>query len=80
MDELVGHVGSVELRRVDVVDASLDSPAYDGQCDRAVLWRTEDPGPGQLHGAEPHAVDGAVGEKDGIAWHAPILSCFRAPS
>ena len=31
VDQLVGHVGPVELGRVDVVDAGLDRPPQDGQ-------------------------------------------------
>ena len=31
VQKLVGHVGAVELRGVDVIDAGLDGPSDDGQ-------------------------------------------------
>ena len=64
-DELVGDVGAVELRGVDVVDAQLDGSLE--YCDRLVViaWRAEHAGSRQLHGAEPDAVDRVLAKQKG---------------
>jgi hypothetical protein len=65
-DQLVDDVGSVELRRVDVVDAELDGAAEHSSCGASVRRRSEDAGAGQLHRAEPHPVDGVRTEASGL--------------
>ena len=85
VDELVGHVGSVELSGVDVIHAGIDSASEYRQGTLAIPWGSEDPGSGELHGAEAHAVNGTVREKDGIAGHgvhigSPGPHLQRAPT
>ena len=69
--ELVGHVGSVELRGVDVVDPGVDGPAEYRQRDIPILGRPEDTGTGELHGAKAHAADGPTTQHDRFVRHAP---------
>ncbi len=73
VDQLVGDIRTVELGRVDVVDAGLDGPAQHGQGRRPVGRRSEDAGTGELHGAEPDPVNRTVGQEDGVSGHRPIL-------
>jgi hypothetical protein len=61
-DEGVGHVGAVELGRVDVVHAELDRAPQDGDRRVVVLRRPHHPGAGELHGTEADAVDLVAGE------------------
>jgi hypothetical protein len=68
-NQLVGHVGTVELCCVDVVYASLDGAPEDGQGGVSVLWWTENPRAGKLHGAEPHAAHRMGTEQDGFFSH-----------
>ena len=65
-DQLVGHVGAVELRGVDVVDAQLDCAPEYGERLVMVARRAEDTGPGKLHGAEADASDGVRAEGEGL--------------
>ena len=51
-DQLVGDVGPVVLRRVDVVDPELDGAAQHRQGRGAILRRPHDPRAGELHRAE----------------------------
>jgi len=62
-----------------VVDARLDGLPEDGQRDAFVARRPEDPGTGQLHGAEAHRVDGAVAEQDAPIGHRHIVLAVRGP-
>jgi hypothetical protein len=55
LDDLVDDVGAVEVARVDVADAEIDGFAQYGDGRIAVLRRSEDPRPGQLHRAIAHA-------------------------
>ena len=68
-DNLVGNVRAVEIARVDVVHAAFDRLAQNGDRRVAILWRAEDVGAGELHGAVAHAVqlDGGAGEGEGAA-------------
>jgi len=59
-DQVVDHVRSVVLRRVDVVDAELDGSAQHGPRGIGVARRPEHPRTGELHRAEAHAVDRLV--------------------
>ncbi len=52
-DQLVGHVGAVELRGVDVVDAQLDRAPEHGQGLLAVARRTHDTGAGSCMAPKP---------------------------
>ena len=56
-DDLVGHMGTVEVAGVDVVDARRDG--FPEQRDRAfhVARRAEDTRAGELHGAVAEAID-----------------------
>jgi hypothetical protein len=62
-DQVVDHVRSVVLGRVDVVDAELDRPAQYGPSRTWVAWWPEHAGTGELHGAVTHSVDRLVAEK-----------------
>jgi hypothetical protein len=61
VDQLVGHVGPVELGGVDVVDSDFDRPAQYREGLLAIGGRPEHSGSGQLHGTEPHPVNRAAG-------------------
>ena len=63
VDELVGDVGSVVLRGVDVVDAELDRASEDGEREVSISRRPEDAGAGELHGSEAEAGDLASAEE-----------------
>jgi hypothetical protein len=78
-DQLVDGDRAVEVAGVDVGDAAVDGFAQDRESLVAVPGRPEDPGPGQLHGAEAHAADDEViGEPEGAA--GTLLAMFRTPS
>src|SRR2546423_2150656 len=66
VDQLVGHIGSIELSGVEVVHAQLDGPAEHGQGRGSVAWRTRDVWSRKLHGAVSNARHGAPRE-DGRA-------------
>ena len=61
-DQLVDDMGSIEIAGVDVVDPGLDRRPQHGQRGLAILRRPEYAGPGQLHGAKTHALDGPVAQ------------------
>ena len=63
-DQLVGDVRAVEVAGVDVVHAARHRLAQHGERRVAILGRTEDAGPGELHRAVAHAVHGAVAERE----------------
>ena len=64
-DQLVGDVGAVEVAGVDVIDPTGHRLPQHGERRPAILGRPEDAGPGKLHRAIAHAVDGAVAEREG---------------
>ena len=66
VDQLVGHVGPVELSGVEVVHAQLDGPTEHGQGRGSVAGRTRDMWSRELHGAVSNTRHGAPGE-DGRA-------------
>src|ERR1700685_1456575 len=72
-EELVRHVGSVELGRVDVIDPGIDRSTDDRQGLGAILGWSEHPGPRELHGAETHTANRSTGEQNGFAGHGAIL-------
>ena len=51
--EIIGHIGPIELSSIDVVDAGVDRPAEHRQRKIPVLGRTKDTGAGDLHGENP---------------------------
>ena len=63
-DQLVGDVGAIEIAGVDVIDPAGDRLAQHGERRGAILRRPEYAGPGELHRAIAHAVDGAVAEAE----------------
>ena len=65
-DEFVGHVGSVELRGVDVVDAEFDGPAQHGDRLIVVAGRAEDSGSGELHRTETDAENREVAKRKAL--------------
>ena len=65
-DELVGHVGTVELGGVDVVHAEFDRPPQHGQRFVAITRRSEHAGPRKLHRAEAHTGDRKATERKPI--------------
>jgi hypothetical protein len=69
VNEFVGDVRPVELCGVDVIDPGRNSTSDDGEGGRAIFRGAEYAPARELHGAEPHATDRAVGEKDGCAGH-----------
>jgi len=77
-DEFVGDVRAVELRGVDVVDAEFDRAPEHRDGLLVIPRRAEDPGSGQLHGAEADAAD-SVGS-EGEAVHVSYLHGFGAVS
>ena len=54
-DELIRDVGTVVLRRVDVIDAEFHGAPQNRNGLAAVFRRPEHPGTWQLHGAEADA-------------------------
>ena len=70
-DELVGDVGPVVLRRVDVVDAQLDGPAQHRQGRVAVPRWAEHARAGQLHRAEADPRHREPAQR--VTLHGPIL-------
>ena len=71
--QFVGHVWTVELSRIDVVDARVHGSTKHRQGLVMVPGRPQHAGPGKLHGAEPHAVNRTVGQEDGLAGHSAHL-------
>ena len=60
-------------------DAVLDGLAQDGEGLVAVPGRAEDPGPGELHGAEAHAAeDEVVGELEDAAHYKKKAQAYAA--
>src|SRR6516164_209130 len=73
-DQLVDHHRPVEVAGVDVGNAGFDGFAQDREGLVAIPGRAEDPGPGQLHGAEAHAADDeVVGELEGTAGNLAVV-------
>ena len=70
MDEFVGHVGTVKLRRIDVIDAGVHGSTKHSQCLVMVSGLPQHAWTRKLHGAKPHAVNGTLGQEDGIAGHS----------
>ena len=70
-DQCVGHVGSVVLRRVDVVDTKVDGTPQHGHRLVVIAGRTEHSRARELHRAEADAIDG-VGTERG-ARHDPLF-------
>lgn len=66
MDEFVGDVRSVILGRVNVVDAQLDRPPQYGERLVPVTRRSHDAASGQLHGAEPDAMNRETSQGEGV--------------
>ena len=58
LDDLVGHVRTIEVARVDVVDARGQGFAQHGDGRLGIARRSVHAGTGQLHGAVAHAVQG----------------------
>lgn len=56
-DEIVNHVRTVELRRVDVIDTALDRIPQDPDRLGAIARRPEDVRASQAHRAEPDRCD-----------------------
>ena len=56
-DDLVGDVRAVVVTRVDMVDAAFDRRAQHRDRAGAILRRSEDPFPGELHRAIADASD-----------------------
>jgi hypothetical protein len=75
-DLLVRDVPTIEVAGVEVVYALRDRLAQHGQSGAAVLGRSKDAGPGQLHGSKAKSPHDAVaeGEHGGLIelWHDPI--------
>ena len=69
VDQLVRHVGPVELRRVDVVDPGLHRPSQNAQRLVPVGGRAEHARPRELHGPEAHARHRPPGQHGGTLSH-----------
>jgi hypothetical protein len=72
-EELVRHIRSIELSRVDVIDPGVDGTTDDGQRLVAILRWSEHPGPRELHRAKTHAADRTTGKQNGFVGHGAIL-------
>jgi hypothetical protein len=72
-EQLVGHVGSVVLRCIDVIDPELRRPTDHGQCLGPIPGRPEHARPWQLHCAEADPVHPAATEVEGPC-HKPKLT------
>jgi site-specific DNA-cytosine methylase len=72
-DQVVGDVGAVELRGVDVVDAELHGAAQDRTRAFGVARRAEDAGAGELHGAVADPSYRELAESSCVVGHAPSL-------
>ena len=68
-DQLIGDVGAVVLRGIDVVDAEFDGAPQHRHRLLVIVRRPEHTGAGQLHGAEADAVDGKVAEGKVVRSH-----------
>ena len=68
-DDLIGHVRTVEVAGVDVVDAGGDGLSEDSDCGVEVGRRAPHLRTGELHRAVTHAVHGhrGAGEGEGAA-------------
>ncbi len=65
-DELVGDIGAVELRGVDVVDAKFDGAPQHRERLATVTRRPEGSAAGKLDGTEADAGNGKATEQEGI--------------
>ena len=78
-DQCVGHVGSVVLRRVDVVNTKVDGTPQHGHRRVVIPGRTEHSRTRELHCAEADAIDG-VGTERGDMTNCSSGSSAQATS
>jgi hypothetical protein len=62
VNKFVGHVGTVKLSRVDVVDTQVHHSSEHGQSCGPVARRPEHARPGQLHGTKADAANEPTSE------------------
>ena len=63
-DQLIGDVRAIEVAGVDVIDPARHRLAQDGEGGAAILGRTEDAGPGELHRTIAHAFHSSIAERE----------------
>ena len=59
-DELIGHMWTIKIARVDVIDAELNEFAQDRDCTVVICWRPEHMRTSQLHRTVAEPCNGQI--------------------
>ena len=58
LDDLIGHMGTIKVAGIDMVDAGRNGLSQHGQRTVHITWRSPHLWACKLHGAIPHAIYG----------------------